>query len=41
MIETGRTAEDIAAGNLPEGIIPEQKLVPVKTGESQDLPDKL
>ena len=29
IIETGQTAQDIAAGNLPEGMIPEQELVNV------------
>ncbi len=33
MTQTGRTAEDIAAGNIPEGIIPEQELVKVPEGE--------
>jgi len=36
MIETGRTAEEIAAGKLPEGMIPEQELVKLKTGEEYE-----
>jgi len=34
--QTGRTAEDIAAGKLPEGMIPEQDLVPLKRGEEYE-----
>jgi hypothetical protein len=34
--QTGRTAEDIAAGNIPEGTIPQQELVKLKTGEEFD-----
>jgi len=33
MTQAGRTAEERAAGNIPEGVIPETKLVPVKEGE--------
>jgi len=36
VIETGRTAQDIAAGNLPEGMIPEQELVNVGQGEEYE-----
>ena len=34
--QTGRTAEEIAAGKLPEGMIPEQELVKLKTGEEYE-----
>jgi len=37
MTQTGRTAEDIAAGTIPEGILPEQELVSVKEGEEYDV----
>ena len=33
IIETGRTAEQIAAGEIPEGLIPKQELVSVAKGE--------
>ena len=36
IIETGQTAQDIAAGNLPEGMIPEQELVNVGQGEEYE-----
>ena len=36
IIETGQTAQDIAAGNLPEGMIPEQELVNVSQGEEYE-----
>ena len=35
--QTGRTAKDIAAGKIPEGILPEQELVPVKEGEEYNV----
>lgn len=32
IIRTGQTAEQIASGNIPEGMIPKAELVQVKTG---------
>jgi len=34
--QTGRTAEEIAAGKIPEGMIPEQELVPLERGEEYE-----
>ena len=36
IIKTGRTAEEIAAGKVPEGMIPEQKLVPLERGKDYE-----
>jgi hypothetical protein len=35
--QTGRTAEDLAAGEIPEGMLPEQELVRVKEGKEYDV----